>query len=449
MGTHTRTVARLTALVLALAPTACADPIASPEDAAAPADAGTATTDASVPDASRSDAGGCVFELPPDVHADERTACAFAEGALSDETLGLGAGAGLPIDHVVIVMQENRSFDHYFAGFDHDVDPLPLSYQNLDAAGAVVTPFHLDSHCLPHDPPHQWTAMHTGWNDGAMDGFVRSATATGTDGHYVLGTYDESDLPFYYWLARTFAFSDHHFGDSLGGTWSNRAFLYTGSSHGIHSTGEVTIPTATTVFDSLDAAGVSWGVYTDGNPRQDLLGWTRTHAGVHTFSQFLVALAAGTLPEVTFVDPGPAQDEHPVNDISPGEQWTRRIFEVATTSPLWPSLAVFITYDESGGLFDHVAPPSACVPASGLEEFDRLGVRVPLYVVSPWARPGFVSHVAHSHTSILRFVELCFGLPALSARDANADAMLDLFDFCAPSFETVPIAPAAGEATCG
>jgi phospholipase C len=152
---------------------------------------------------------------------------------------------------------------------------------------------------------------------------------------------------------------------------------------------------------------------------------------------------------VVFVDPGPAEDEHPPNDISPGEQWTRRIFEVAIASPLWPSLAMFVTYDESGGLFDHVPPPEACVPSPGLEEFDRMGIRVPTFVISPWARPGHVSHSTHSHASILRFVELRFGLPAFSARDANADAMLDLFDFCAPSFETVPPAPPAAEATCG
>jgi phospholipase C len=452
VGRHAGSVAKLVSLVLATALTGCDAPAPASVDAARTSDGGTAASDAGARDAARSDGGGaCRFVVPADTHEDDRTACTFAEGALSADTIGLGGAAALemPIDHVVIVMQENRSFDHYFASLGHGVDPIPTDYRNLDTTGAVVRPFHLDSHCLPHDPPHQWTAMHDGWNDGAMNGFVGSAAVSGSDGHYVLGTYDETDLPFYYWLARTFAISDHYFGGSLGGTWSNRAFLYTGSSHGIHSTGETTIPDAPSVFDALDAAGVTWGVYTDGNPRQDLMGWTRSHAGVHTFTQFLVALAAGTLPEVTFVDPGPAEDEHPANDISPGEQWTRRIFEVAIASPLWPSLAMFVTYDESGGLFDHVPPPAACVPAPGLEEFDRLGVRIPVYLVSPWARPGYVSHVPHSHTSILRFVELRFGLPALSARDANSDAMLDLFDFCTPSFETVPDAPAAGEATCG
>jgi phospholipase C len=175
----------------------------------------------------------------------------------------------------------------------------------------------------------------------------------------------------------------------------------------------------------------------------DVLGWTNTHRGVHSFTQFLAEMADGSLPSVSYVDPGGAEDEHPVHDIGGGEQWVRRIYEAAIASPLWGHIAIFVTYDESGGLFDHVAPPSACLPDPTLTEFDRLGVRVPLYVISPWARPGFVGHQTSSHASIVRFIELRFGLPALSARDANADAMLQYFDFCAPSFPTGPDAPAA------
>jgi phospholipase C len=395
--------------------------------------------------AARSDAGTCALRVPLDPHAADRAACTYAVGAMPEATLGLDAttAAQIPIDHVVIVMQENRSFDHYFGDLGGDVETIPARYACPDASGASVTPHHLGSRCLPLDPAHQWDAMHAGWDMGAMDGFVRSAASPASDGHFVVGTYDESDLPFYHWLARTFAISDRHFGDALGGTWSNRAFLYTGSSYGIHDTGQMTIPMARTIYDALDAAHVSWGVYSDGNPRQDLLGWDATHVGFHRFEDFLVALEGGALPAVTFVDPGPGQDEHPPNDVALGENWTRRIYEVAVASPLWPSIAIFVTYDESGGLFDHVPPPAACLPSASLTEFDRLGVRVPLIVVSPWARPGYVRHTPSAHTSILRFVELRFGLPALSARDANADALLDVFDFCAPSLTSPPPAPEA------
>ena len=243
-------------------------------------------------------------------------ACAFAAGALPADTLGLDRAtvARLPIDHLIVVMQENRSFDHYFASLSTshpDVEPLPPGYANPDASGASIAPFHLSSPCLPADPPHQWDGMHAGWNLGAMDGFVRNAAVGGSDGHYAVGTYDESDLPFYYWLARTFALADRRFASALGGTWPNRAILYTGSTYGLRNTGDFTIPAAETIFDPLDAAGVAWGGHTDGTPRQDLLGWSVGHAGVHPEAAFLAALAAGTLEPVTFVDPTGADDEHP------------------------------------------------------------------------------------------------------------------------------------------
>jgi phospholipase C len=390
------------------------------------------------------DAGGCQLTLPADTHTADRHACTFDIGAHTTTTLGItpAQGAQIPIDHIVIVTQENRSFDHYFATWDGDLtDPLPASYRNNDDAGHSVAPHHLTSHCLEADPGHQWTNMHNGWHNGAMDGWVRNADTTTSDGHYAMGYYTAADHPFYHWLSHTFGFSDQHFGDSLGGTWSNRAFLYTGSSHGVHSTGEMTIPSARTIYDALDDAHVTWGVYSSSGIRQDVLGWTTSHAGVHNFNTFLAQLADGSLPAVSYVDPAGGEDEHPVRDIGGGEQWVRRIYEGAIASPLWGSIAIFVTYDESGGLFDHVNPPAACLPDPTLTEFDRYGVRVPLYVISPWARPSFVGHVANSHTSIVRFVELRFGLPALSARDANSNAMLEYFDFCQPSFPTGPAAP--------
>jgi phospholipase C len=402
--------------------------------------------DGSAHDAAGSDAGACTLALPADTHAADRHACMFAAGAHPSATLGISAAeaAMIPIDHIIIVTEENRSFDHYFATFQGDLSsPLPSTYRNTDMAGAAVAPHHLTSHCLPEDPPHQWAGEHAGWNNGAMDGWVANAATSTSNGHYAIGYYDETDLPFYHWLAHTFAFSDRHHCDSLGGTWSNRAFLYTGSSHGVKDTSSFTIPNARTIYDQLDAANVSWGVYSQSGVRQDVLGWTASHPGVDTFTNFLVHLADGTLPHVSYVDPSGAEDEHPVHDIGGGEQWVRRIYEVALASPLWPRLAIFVTYDEGGALFDHVNPPAACLPDSTLTEFDRYGVRVPLYVISPWARPSYVGHVVNSHTSILRFVQLRYGLPALSDRDANSNAMLEYFDFCHPSMMTPPDAPAA------
>ena len=386
-----------------------------------------------------------------DSMATNRAACTFAAGAKVADSLGLGARdrARIPITHVVVVMQENRSFDHML-GAGNTWDGVPAGWTNPDAKGDPVAAFHMISGtngCLFNDPPHQGAAMLAGWNKGAMDGFVKSAAVSGSDGRYVMGHYDEGDLPFYYFLARTFATSDRYFSSALAGTWANRDYLYAGTSDGITDTGAGVL-TKPTIFEALDGAQVSWGVYTDGNPRQDSLGWTKFHAGVHGFQAFLDALADGSLPAVSFVDPGGSQDEHPPGDVRGGEVWGRRIVEAATTSALWKELALFYTYDEAGGLADHVPPPAACLAAPDQTRFDHLGIRVPLYLVSPWARMGFVSRVNHDHTSILRFIEMLFDLPALTGRDANADAMLDLFDFKCGRDMTPPVLPAAGAGHC-
>ncbi len=390
----------------------------------------------------------------PDPVASQRAACSFDKGATAEQTLGLTSAqiAAIPIQHIVIVMEENRSFDHYFGQLSKsgqpDAEPVPASYTNPDQGGADVAPFHLTSPCLPADPPHQWTQMHTGWDSGKMDGFVQSAAGgTVTDGHFAIGYYDQTDLPFYYWVAGTFAVADHYFGSALGGTWANRDYLYAATSDGVHSTGEAKISDPT-IFDALDKAGVSWGVYTDGNVRQDSIGWDNAHAGVGSFQDFVDALGSGSLPAVSFVDPGPGQDEHPPNDIHDGEAWGRQIYEAAVKSSLWPTLAVVYTWDEAGGLADHVPPPAACLASPDQTEFDRLGMRVPALVISPWARPHHVSHLVHSHTSALRLIELLFGVPALTARDANADALLDMFDFNCPALMTPPPAPAAATGAC-
>src|SRR5262249_52911695 len=157
--------------------------------------------------------------------------------------------------------------------------------------------------------------------------------------------------------------------------------------------------------------------------------------------------AAGTLPQVSYVDPAfilGEDDEHPPTNIQLGQAFIAKVLNAVMTSPAWKRTAVIVTYDEHGGYYDHVPPPPACPPDAippSLQpndtqaRFDRYGVRVPLVVVSPYARKHFVSHRVYDHTSILRFIETRFDLPALTARDANADPLLDLFDFKKPAFK--------------
>lgn len=404
----------------------------------------------------------CPLILPPDTQANARAACTFGTGARVADTLGITADVAkqIPIKNIVVLMKENRSFDHML-GQIHDLQPgveaVPASFANPDTSGAQVTPFHAKTTCIPFDPNHQWDAMHACVDNGAMDGFVKNAAAsTSSDGHFVMSFYQQDDLPFYYWLASTFAVNDRHFASVRSGTNPNRLFLYLATNDGVKEA-NLTFPNPATpsIFDRLDQAGVRWGVYSDDLPLEGVFLWTPAHKGVAKVSDFLSGLDDGTLPSVSFVDGRQfIEDEHPIADVQIGERWTRNIYEHARTSPLWPGLAMVWTYDESGAFADHVPPPNtSCVARPDHPEdalYVELGVRVPLAVISPWAKPHFVSHVVEEHTAITRFIETVFDLPALTARDANSPALLDLFDFssCTAPFAQAPESARGGSNGC-
>jgi phospholipase C len=381
-----------------------------------------------------------------------RAACGFHAGSMPADTIEVPAAwpKPLPLTHIVLLVQENHSFDSYFGRFAAatglDTDGFPADFANKDGAGRPITPHAATSTCLNMDPPHQWNDAHLAWNDGHQDGFARNGGAS------AFTYYDGSMMPFYWWLGSTFAIADRHFASVLAGTWANRDYLYAGTSRGVLDSFSMTIPTVPTIFNELSSAGVTWGVYTDGEPFQDTLGWDRGHGGVYTFEQFVNQAADGTLPSVAFVDP-PAfsdQDEHPsaVADLGKGQNWSRNVYQAVASSPLWNQMVLLVTWDEWGGFFDHVPPPAACTPSPDQPDFDRLGFRIALIAVSPWARAHTVSHVVHSHTSITRLIELVFGLPALTDRDANSDALLDMFDFTAPQMATPPPAPTVALQPC-
>lgn len=411
----------------------------------------------STPAPATGDAGAAGDAAVTDLDA-ARASCTFGPGALAADTLGkAGADAQqMPIDHIVIVMRENRSFDQYFGSLPKagqpDVETWPADYTNPDTTGAAVAPSHLTSTCYPADPPHQWDGMHAQWDNGKMDGFVKSAaTVAPTDGHYAMGYFDQTDLPFYYFLANTYAVADHYHASALSGTFANRDYLLLASSYGIKNTLVDGFPPATakTVFDALDEKNVSWGVFTPSYALEGTLGWDAKHKGVSDISVFFSKIKDGTLPAVSFIDSQEnVDDEHPPADIQKGEAWTRAAYEALSTSSLWARSVMFLTWDESGGQFDHVPPPKACVASPDQSDFSTLGIRVPLIVLSPYAKPHFVSHEVHEHTSILRFIEARFGLGALTARDANNDALLDMFDFTNPGLATPPASPDAGTGGC-
>jgi phospholipase C len=395
--------------------------------------------------------------------AEDPASCPFGPGALPADTLPAGAphGAAIPIDHVVVLMQENRSFDHYFTllhGPDidrpsrHATNPNPLG-------GDPVEMFHQRNYCEVADLDHSWNATHREWNGGAMDGFaIENADPLDPSGSRTMGYYRKHDLRFYHRLYRTFAMSDRHFCSILGPTFPNRHYLLSGTSAG-HIRNDLVIATHASIFESLDAAGVSWKIYQSDLAFGLLYAYVQAHgANVRPIAEFYTDAAAGTLPQVAFIDPiflgdeTNQNDEHPPNNVQLGQLFVANIVNAVLTSPLWPTSALFITYDEHGGFFDHVPPPPACVPDAtppnlqpGDEPgaFDRYGIRVPFVAVSPFARKRYVSHTVTDQTSVLRFIETRFDLPALTNRDANADPLLELFDFANPPFLTPPKLPNA------
>jgi phospholipase C len=408
------------------------------------------------------DGGACPSAPRTDAMLSQRQACAFKAGDKASTTLDLGATerAAIPIKHIVVVMKENRSFDHIFGGLkalQPDVDVADATFVNKDKSNADVTPYHLETTCVGFDPDHQWNAMHAQVNGGKMDGFVTSAaSSTGGDGHFVMGQYQQTDLPFYYWLASTYAIADRYFPSVRSGTFPDRDYMLLGTSDKVNATQYVIWPDPSlpTIFDELDAAGVSWGVYADDHPLEETLNnpaksfeKTKPWQGV---AKLIQAFQDDTLPSVVFVDGKEnAQDEHPTADLQVGEAWTKAIYDAAVASKAWDSTAILFTYDEAGGFADHVPPSDhACLARPADSAFFELGVRVPLLAISPWARRHFVSHLDKEHTSITRFIESVFDLPAMTARDANSDGLLDMFDFACPA-PPVAAAPATGTKGCG
>ncbi len=383
--------------------------------------------------------------------------------------------AGTPsipeIEHVVVLMMENHSFDNLLGLVPSQVpgrgrvDGLtvrggkPLNF-NLDAQGHPVYASHATSPCqLVGLPTQAWNASHQSWGNGRNDGFVLAS------GPVAMEYWDQRDLPFTYSLVRHFPIGQRYFASALAQTYPNRRFFFCGTSSGLVATNlsqTLHLPAANgTIFDRLDQHRIPWGVYYEDAPSPLIVPGFFTARRAHRlkrFDRFYADAAAGRLPHFTFLDPNyrTTSEENP-QDIQVGERFIAEVVRALMRAPTWKSTALFITYDEHGGYYDHVPPPRAIKPDSAAPlpvpgqpplapgGFDRYGFRVPLVVVSPWARAGYVSSIVQDHTSITAFVEHKWNLPAMTFRDANAAPMLDYFDFGRPAFARPPkLAPAAG-----
>jgi len=412
--------------------------------------------------------------------------CRFGPGATPAVTAPKKPhGSQIPIDTVVVLMQENRSFDHYFGqlrfqGQTHVKRIPPRSAFNPDPTNPSNPPisrFHQTRYCEVADLDHSWNGTHREYDNGRMDGFTAANVDATNDptGSRTMGYYDTTDLPYYYALYSTFAIADRYFCSLLSQTFPNRFYLLAATSFG-HIRNDIPMNFATdfsppggTIFEKLDNAGVTWKVYFAEVPFAGLFAYVRQHgANVKPIQQYFTDAAAGTLPQVAFVDPifnfsgafsrNQETDEHPPANVQVGEQFAKTVIDAIMASPQWYNsgtgrgAALFLTYDEHGGFWDHLPPPPACLPdnippmlQSGDEPgmFDRYGIRVPFVAVSPYSRKHYASHRTYDHTSILRFIETRFDLPALTRRDANADPLMRLFKFHRATFAVPPTLPPA------
>jgi phospholipase C len=377
--------------------------------------------------------------------------------------------AGTPsmpeIEHIVVLIMENHSFDNllgmvpYQVPGRQSVDGLTrrhgqLQNFNRDLHGHRVYAQHAGSPCqLRKLPTQSWNASHQSCDSGRNDGFVRAS------GPVAMRFWDKRDLPFTYSLVEQFPIGERFFCSTLAQTFPNRRFFFTGTASGTIATNGSTysIPAVNgTIWDRLDAHRINWGIYYQDLPTWLIVPGSLTAARKprqRPFAQFFSDAAAGKLPQFTFLDPNysTTSEENP-QDIQVGEQYVSRVVHALTRAPTWKHTALFLTYDEHGGYFDHVPPPRAIKPDSirpltkpgdAPGGYDRYGFRVPLIVVSPWAKPRYISRMTQDLTSITAFIERKWNLPAMTFRDANAHPMIDYFDFSHPVFAKPPRLAAA------
>jgi phospholipase C len=386
--------------------------------------------------------------------------------------------AALPFDHLVVVMQENHSFDNYLGmlpvrgqpladGFAFDRTGKPTNSNPVK--GGHITVQRARSLCTPDSSGSQsWNDTHVQIDHGRMDGFAKTGESS-------MCYWDEPDLPFYYSLAKTFCLANRWFCSAPCQTYPNRRFLLAGTAFGLISTDTSSItqnPPNGTIVDRLNAHGISWTDYFTDVPATGVIESIPQNNPTHLahVDQFYVDCAAGTLPAVSFVDsdigaapvatglapfgqasgsqdPLSNQNQDEENgDLSLGENFVSQVVNAVLRSPAWPRILLVWLYDEHGGWYDHVPPPKAIPPDSipprlGPHDppggYDIYGPRVPAVVVSGYARPHAVTDVIHDHTSVLATIQAKWNLPFMTYRDANAAPLLDFLD----SRVTFPEAP--------
>lgn len=357
------------------------------------------------------------------------------------------------VDHIVVVMMENRSFDH-FLGWLKNADGKQAGLKYADSQGVIHETYSLsgDYTGCPHpDPDHSYVGGRVEYDGGLMDGFLRA----GANDIYSIGYYSRQDIPFYAALARNYTTCDHYFPSILGPTFPNRIFQHAAQTDRLSNTASSSkLPT---IWDRLAAAGLTANYYYNNLPFLGL--WGTKYAGIsRQYGDFLLAASTGTLPAVSFVDPiftvlddGTGNDDHPHADIRKGDLFLYQTFQAVANGPKWANTVFIVNFDEWGGFFDHVPPPRATAPLNSIDQDlangkALLGIRVPTVVASPFSvgEPSNprISGLVFDHTSVLKLIEWRWDLQPLSLRDASNDIanLAYALNFAQPN-TTVPTLP--------
>ncbi|MCU1342864.1 MAG: Phospholipase [Candidatus Acidoferrum typicum] len=418
---------------------------------------------------------------------------------------GSGACSKLTdIEHVVILIQENRSFDHYFGSYRgvRGFADQSAAFQQPDPANTAdppigkLLPFHLNTLTTnapcTHDITHDWVPQHQSWHNGAMDGFVSSRLPIdANDAVLTMSYYTRADLPYYYAVADAFTICDNYFCSVIGASDPNRLYTMAASidpdgknggpligTLGLNRSSFFGKLTYTTMPEQLEARGITWKVYT--SPDSNFLNSVFSDNVLSYFQNyqkpasplyqkaflpqfpldFLTDAVSGNLPQVSWLLTSLIDSDHPPAPAIFGEATLSGILTALMANPAqWAKTALFLTWDENGGFFDHVPPVTApagtpgeyiTVPAvldptvaGGISGPIGLGFRVPMLIISPFSRGGFVSSDLFDHTSVLRFLETRFGaeVPNLSAwRRAAVGDMTSTFNFKSPN-QSIPNLP--------
>jgi phospholipase C len=354
-----------------------------------------------------------------------------------------------PIQHLIVLMQENHTFDNYFGtypGADGLASGIHMPIDPKNPGAGSVSPWHIGTSTII-DLSHNAATYLEQYDNGKMDGFVSALNNRNQDGRIAMGYYNGQDIPYYWNLAGSYVLFDHFFSSAKDGSFANHMYWVAATMPQLGKGQQLSkfLVNVPTIFDRLQAAGVSWKFYVENydpkiNYRNDvnqgnresqviwvpLLNFDRfiddpnLSSHIVDLSQYYVDLQQGTLPAVSYIVPSGAS-EHPPQSPTTGERSVKNLIQELMRSSSWDSSAFMLLYDDWGGWYDHVVPPQV--------DQNGYGGRVPAILVSPFARKGYIDSTQLDFTSMLKFIEANWNVLPLTGRDASANNFLTAFDF--------------------